>query len=175
MLVLYLVIYSNKILSISFSFYFPLFLTRIKHVRYYLLNNSIWFTQRPVMWLVKFFKCRIAHYFHSSGKHSTFVPASNNITMKCSICLELTKEEDIRCLPCNSVHTFCIDCLKLKVKSQIYTTTSLNFFCPVCKTKILWPEGGYNDLKPENLFKAMKREFYNKLITETKKNGKSSK
>lgn len=89
--------------------------------------------------------------------------------MKCSICLKFIKEEDIHCLPCNSVHSFCTNCLKEKVKSQIYTTTSLDFFCPVCKTKITWPEGGLDDLKPENLYQVMKREFFSKLITEKNK------
>ncbi|KAL8589347.1 hypothetical protein ACOMHN_052350 [Nucella lapillus] len=62
---------------------------------------------------------------------------------ECLICLELLFKPKV--LPCSGVHTFCENCLQRHIDTQSFTDVvrlDNYFLCPVCKGRVIVPEGG---------------------------------
>lgn len=61
--------------------------------------------------------------------------------MYCPICSDYLNDKNSRYLPCNPHHIICLKCLNNLSKFIKYGCI---FYCPICKTKIKWPEDGIN-------------------------------
>jgi len=87
----------------------------------------------PIIYCLKEYK--IKNYFRFKFKNSslTEILIENNLSDKCSICLEDYKKND-KCVKLNCSHIFHKKCLSDWFKNQISKSENLN--CPLCRNNL---------------------------------------